>query len=177
MSTNVKLSSNWNNILNLCIEFKASSNERKQIFTNIVDEFIELCEENKVKMTKKRAIRMMKAFLEIKDDEKALIKFKEILNNITSKTEYNQQKWDKIMNLYMQFNNKNKKEILKKIVLEFIKLCNEKNVHITKKGAVRMVKSFLEISSDIDEQLEFADLFHILMVADDFKSDDKSTSK
>lgn len=177
MSTDIKLSMNWNKLLNLCFAFKSIPYERKKIFAKIVNEFIELCDENKTKITQKKAVRMMKAFLKLSDDNKALIKLKDILNNLTNKNEYNQQKWDNIMNLYIQFNSLDKKETLKKIVMEFTKLCKEKNVHITTKGAVRMIKAFLEITNDIDDQLEFADLFHILMVADDFKSDNKSTSK
>lgn len=177
MSNDMKLPLKWNSIVNLCIQFKNANYERKQIFIEIVKQFIELCNENNVKMTQKKAVKMMKAFLELSNDDKSLLKLKDILYNLTVPTKFNVDKWNIIAELSNEFASRNKKNIFQKIVIEFMQLCHDKKVYITKNGAIRMMKAFLEISNDNDDEIEFADLFYTLMVADDFNDNNNSLNK
>jgi len=173
MSNDIKLSSEWNSIFNLIIEFKSIPFERKEIFINIVKEFIELCEQNKVKMTQKKAVKMMKVFLEIKEDNRTLLKFKNIIDKITKENEFNHKKWKNIINLSIEFKSKSKRNIFQKLIETFLALCHKKNIMITQQDSIRMMKAFLEISDNNDDELEFAKLFYIL-IQDDINNKKKN---
>lgn len=177
MSNDVKLTSSWNKIVNLCIQFKKCPNDKKQVFIKIVNEFTTLCTENKITITTKKAVRMMKAYLEISDDYNYLIKFNDLFTTLMTLNKTNKEKWNNIINLCIEFNSKNRKQIFANIVHEFIKLCRDKNVYITNDGAIRVIKAFLEISDDIEAENEFTDLFYILMIADDSNENINEESK
>ena len=176
MSNNIILSPEWNRIYNLSIEFKSISFERKEIFIKIVKEFIELCEQNKVKISQKKAVRMMKGFLEIKEDNRALLKFKNIINEITINNKFNNEKWENITKLTIEFNSKSKKNVFQNLVYALMELCHQKNIMISEQNSIRMMNVFLDVSENNDDELEFAKLFYTL-IENDVNDNEKKLRK
>ena len=85
--------------------------------------------------------------------------------------------WDKFTLLCYRYSNNKNDEYFERMVNTFTKICHTRNIMISKTNVLRVIKAFLEESNDIDDLIEFGDIFNILLIPSELKEINNSLKK